>query len=73
MTHQEKKKIFDKFKNLTYYNDVNRVCRDSDLVILHTEWDEFKSIDFKKLVKNKNFKVYDLRNLYNQDEMIEKN
>ncbi len=67
-----KKKIFDKFKNLTYYNDVNRVCRDSDLVILHTEWDEFKSIDFKKLVKNKNFKVYDLRNLYNQEEMARK-
>ncbi len=67
-----KKKIFDKFKNIKYYNDIKKVCREADLVILHTEWDEFKSIDFKKLVKNKNFKVYDLRNLYNQDEMIQK-
>ena len=67
-----KKKIFDKFKNLKYYNNIGKVCRKSDLVILHTEWDEFKSIDFKKLVKNKNFKLYDLRNLYNQDDMIRK-
>ena len=31
--------------------------------------DEFKTIDFKKVIKNKKFKVYDLRNLYNADEM----
>ena len=34
-----------------------------------TEWDEFKIIDFKRIVKKKNFKIYDLRNLYNPDEM----
>mgnify|MGYP001177082498 CR=1 FL=1 len=54
------------------YNDIQKVCKNSDLVILHTEWDEFKSLDFKKLVKNKKFKVFDLRNLYNQKEMIQK-
>ena len=37
-----------------------------------TEWDEFKSLDFKKLNKKKNFKVYDLRNLYNPEEMLNK-
>ena len=25
----------------------------SDLIILHTEWNDFKSINFKKLVKKK--------------------
>ena len=44
-------------------------CIDADLVILLTEWDEFKLIDFKKIVKNKKFKLYDLRNLYNPEEM----
>ena len=44
----------------------------SDLIILLTEWDEFKSVDFKKIVKKKNFKVYDLRNLYTADEMKRK-
>ena len=67
-----KKKFFDKFKNIKYYNDIKKVCKNSDLVILHTEWDEFKSLDFKKLIKNKKFKIFDLRNLYNQKEMIQK-
>ena len=41
-------------------------------MILHTEWDEFKSLDFKKLTLNKKFKIYDLRNLYNYKEMLKK-
>ena len=44
-------------------------CLKTDLIILLTEWDEFKTIDFKKIVKKEKFKVYDLRNLYNVDEM----
>ena len=39
------------------------------MIILLTEWDEFKSINFKKIVKNRKFKIYDLRNLYNAEEM----
>ena len=41
----------------------------TDLIIIHTEWDEFKTIDFKKICKNKNLKVYDMRNLYSSDKM----
>ena len=44
-------------------------CKLADLVILHTEWDEFKSLDFKKLIKNKKFIIYDLRNLYDINQM----
>ena len=44
-------------------------CKDADLIILHTEWDEFKSIDFKKINKNKRLKIFDLRNLFNVNEM----
>ncbi len=66
------KNIFKKIKNVKYVNSIKNLCRDADLLILHTEWDEFKALDFKKLVKKKNFTIYDLRNLYNPSEMLEK-
>jgi len=39
------------------------------LVIIHTEWEEFKAIDFKKILNKKNAKIYDLRNLYSSNLM----
>ena len=67
-----KKKEFSTLKNCNFYSDVKDACKDADLVILHTEWDEFKSIDFKILVKNKKFILYDLRNLYSVEQMKKK-
>jgi len=64
-----KKKEFLKIKNCKYENNIKTNCNGADLVILLTEWDEFKSIDFKKIVKKSKFKVYDLRNLYSAEEM----
>ncbi len=63
------KREFKNVKNCSFKNNIKNNCFDANLIILLTEWDEFKTIDFKKIVKNKNFKVYDLRNLYNIDEM----
>ena len=63
------KKEFRKIKNCNYKNNIKSNCNGADLVVLLTEWDEFKSIDFKKIVKNNKFKVYDLRNLYSAEEM----
>ena len=45
----------------------------SDLIILHTEWNEFKNLNFKKLVKKKNFIIYDMRNVYSHKKMISNN
>ena len=67
-----KKKEFTKLKNCTFYPDLNNACINADIIILHTEWDEFKSLDFNKLVKKKNFIIYDLRNLYSIEEMHRK-
>ena len=67
-----KKKEFTKLKNCTFYPDLNNACINADIIILHTEWDEFKSLDFNKLVKKKNFIIYDLRNLYSFEEMRRK-
>ncbi len=67
------KKEFNKLKNCLFINNIKDTCKNSDLIILHTEWDEFKSLDFKKLTLNRRFKVYDLRNLYSYKEMLKKN
>jgi UDPglucose 6-dehydrogenase len=67
-----KKNDFSKIKNCNFDSNIKKICKDADLIILHTEWDEFKSLDFKKISKNKNLKVYDLRNLYNVKEMKNK-
>ena len=63
------KKEFNKLKNVIFCKDVLSTCKNSDLVIIHTEWDEFKTIDFKKLSKTKKFKIYDMRNLYSPKKM----
>ncbi len=63
------KKEFKKIKNCSYKTNIKSNCHNADLIIILTEWDEFKSIDFKKIVKNKQVKIYDLRNLYNVKDM----
>ena len=64
---------FKNLKNVNYYEDIRNACLNSDLIILHTEWNEFKSLNFKKLVKKRNFKIYDMRNLYSPDKMRKSN
>ena len=66
------KKEFSKLKNLSFYNNVNAACKNVDLVIIHTEWEEFKALDFKKLCRKKKFKIYDMRNLYPVELMKKK-
>ena len=72
MILQEKRLNLAKSKTVITETILNLISNGSDLVVLLTEWDEFKSIDFKKIVKNSKFKVYDLRNLYSAEEMKKK-
>ena len=64
---------FKKYKNVSFKNKISHACKNSDLIILHTEWNEFKNLNFKKLVKKRNFIVYDLRNIYSHKKMISNN
>ena len=64
----EIKKILDKYKKVTYKKNVLDLIKNSDLVIIHTEWNEFKQLNFKKMIK-KRTNIYDLRNLYSPTEM----
>ena len=45
----------------------------SDLIIIHTEWNDFKSINFKTMVKNKKFVIFDMRNIYSPLKMERSN
>ena len=67
--HSGEKKEFMQIKNCIYKKNIKENCTDADLIILLTEWDEFKAIDFKSINKKKNLKIYDLRNLYSPEEM----
>ena len=63
------KNEFKKFKNVKYCKDISLACFKSDLIILHTEWNEFKLLNFKNLVKKNNFKIFDMRNIYSPIKM----
>jgi len=63
------KNEFKNVKNCNYRNNIKSNCKGADLIVLLTEWDEFKSLDFRNIVKNTKLKVYDLRNLYSAEEM----
>ena len=60
---------FKKFKNVNFFSTISLACKNSDLIIIHTEWNEFKQLNMKKINKKKNFKLYDMRNLYSPVKM----
>jgi UDPglucose 6-dehydrogenase len=60
---------FKRLKNVNFSNNINSAIKDSDLIIIHTEWNDFKSINFKKEVNKKNFAIFDMRNIYSSTKM----
>jgi len=66
------KKEFSNIKNINYCENIYDACNKADLIVIHTEWDEFKTIDFKKISKSKKIKIFDLRNLYSPKSMKKK-
>ncbi len=66
------KNEFNKLKNVVFSQDIKTAIKDSDLIIIHTEWNEFKNINFKEHVKNKKFILFDMRNIYSPIKMKDK-
>jgi len=60
---------FKKLKNVKFCKNIKSACINADLIILHTEWNDFKFLNFKKLVKKNNFKIFDMRNIYSPIKM----
>ncbi len=63
------KKEFEKIKNVSFINNIKKSLIGSDLVIVHTEWNDFKSLNFKQIVKGKKFVIYDMRNIYSPNKI----
>lgn len=59
---EEAKKLMD---DIEYANSSYDVCEDADALIIMTEWDEFRGLDFEKIKKlMKGNTIVDLRNIY---------
>ena len=63
------KKEFSKLKNVKFSKSIQDSIIGSDLIIIHTEWNDFKSINFRKFSKNKNLIIYDMRNIFSPDKI----
>jgi len=64
---------FNKINKVKFHNNTKDACINSDLIIIHTEWNEFKQLNFKKFVRKKHFKIFDMRNLYSFSKMKKNN
>lgn len=50
---------------VTYGKDPYEIAQDADAIVLVTEWDEFRALDFKRLkTMVKTPTIVDLRNIY---------
>lgn len=60
--------------SIKYGKDRYDILKDADALVLVTEWDEFRTIDFEKLsTLMGNQLIIDGRNIYNKEEMIRNN
>ena len=63
------KKEFNKLNNVKFSKSIQDTVDGSDLIIIHTEWNDFKSINFRKYSKNKNLIIYDMRNIFSPNKI----
>ena len=60
-------KEFDKVK---WYENVLDAIKNADLLVIHTEWNEYRGLDLLKVKKElKNPIILDLRNIFNLNDM----
>ena len=65
------KNEFKKYKNVSFCNSIDKAIQNSDLIIIHTEWNDFKSINFKKILKKRKPIIFDMRNIYSASKIEE--
>jgi UDPglucose 6-dehydrogenase len=60
-------------EHITWAKNAYEAMQDADAVVIMTEWNEFRALDWVKIQsgKDKNFVVIDLRNVYKNNEMAE--
>ena len=56
--------------NLQLCDSAYDACVDTKAIIIGTEWNEFRALDFQKIkASSKNLVIFDLRNIYNSREI----
>ena len=60
----------DLFPKFNYFKNVYEASEAVDAIIIGTEWNEFRALNFLKLKSlMKNLVIFDLRNIYNKQEL----
>lgn len=58
--------------NLDCCNSIHEACSNVDAIVIATEWNEFRALDFTDYVKKDNYPIiFDLRNIYNKEDIID--
>ncbi len=64
------RKEFLEFKNIEFFNDAFDAMKDADLIVIATEWDNYRELDLEKIkLATKSKKILDLRNLFDAKKM----
>ena len=67
IANDEMKKIYS---NIEYHNNIYDAIRDVDGIVIMTEWNEFRSLDLKRIKKYMKGKIIlDTRNILSMDEL----
>jgi len=67
MTNAKKENSF-----LLVSDNAYAACEESKVIIIGTEWNEFRALDLKQIIgKQNNLCIFDLRNIYNPNELKE--
>ncbi len=58
--------------DVNYFEDAYEAVVNADAVVLMTEWNQYRSLDLRRLLKDMNGKIFvDLRNVYEPERMKE--
>lgn len=62
---ENSKQELKNYQNIIFCNDLYEAISDCDLIVIATEWPEFKKLDFNKIKSiTKSRKIVDLRNIF---------
>ena len=58
------------FNNFNYFTSAYEACNKTDAIIVGTEWNEFRELNFSEIAKLVNTKkIFDLRNIYDSKHL----
>ena len=66
------KKYEIKSSKIKFVSSLKQILENNDMIVIHTEWDEFRSINFSNFNIKKGTKILDLRNLYKTKNIANK-